>query len=440
MPEKNQMGKGPEKRHFIHEKIVKPKLTRFQILRRLLLLGCGAVLFGFLAAVTFAVSEPWAKKFLAVPETTESSSVSIPTDEPETTPAPTTTAPPKETKEEESETAPIEEVIRNEMERYPFGAEDLLSMYGGFNELVQDTNKGIVTIHSVKTQTDWFDNSVEIAGQYAGAVIAATPEEFFVLTPREAVSDAETIEVTLSDGSPALAQLKGVDKVSDMAVLRVDISTLEYSAKEGIKVLELGNSYAVKPGDLIFTAGAPAGMIFSNSIGTVSYVAKNVAVVDGNSRLFYTEASGQADQGTFLFNTKGQVIGWVTDDYHAEGDSMTVVRALSDYKSVLEKLSNGITAPYLGIMGQEVPESKRQEGMPLGIYISRAIADGPAYNAGIQSGDILTKLGENSIVTMRDFQNYLDKLKTGENVIVQIQRFDREEYVEMEYEVTVGAR
>lgn len=119
---------------------------------------------------------------------------------------------------------------------------------------------------------------------------------------------------------------------------------------------------------------------------------------------------------------------------------MTVVRALSDYKSVLEKLSNGITAPYLGIMGQEVPESKRQEGMPLGIYISRAIADGPAYNAGIQSGDILTKLGENSIVTMRDFQNYLDKLKTGENVIVQIQRFDREEYVEMEYEVTVGAR
>lgn len=40
---------------------------------------------------------------------------------------------------------------------------------------------------------------------------------------------------------------------------------------------------------------------------------------------------------------------------------MTVVRALSDYKPVLEKLSNGIAAPYLGMMGQEVPESKRQE-------------------------------------------------------------------------------
>lgn len=429
----------PDKRHFIHEKIIKPKLTRFQILRRLLLFGFGAVLFGFLAAVTFVVSEPLARKYLTEPETTESSSVSIPKDEPETTQAPTTEAPSDPT-DEESETAPIEEVVRSEVERYEFSAEDLLSMYAGFNELVQETNKGIVTVHAVKTQTDWFDNSVEIAGLYAGAVIAATPDEFLILTPREAVAGTEAVEVTLFDGTSVYAQLRGTDQVSNMAVLRIEVTALEESTAEKIKVLELGNSYAVKSGELVFTAGAPAGVVYSNTMGTVVYIAKNVSVVDGSSRLFYTGAAGAAAQGTFLFNVKGEVVGWVTDDYRSEGEAMTVIRALSDYKYVLEKLSNGIGAPYLGIMGQEVPENKRQEGMPLGIYISRALSDGPAYNAGIQSGDILTKIGESGIVTMRDYQNCLDKLNVGETVKVEIQRFDREEYVAIEYEVAVGER
>lgn len=432
----------PDKRHFIHEKIIKPKLTRFQIIRRLLLFGVGAVLFGFLAAVTFVVSEPWARKYLAEPETAESSSVSIPKDEPETTQAPTTAAPSESTKEEETETetAPIEEVIRSEVERYEFSAEDLFSMYAEFNDLVQETNKGIVAVHAVKTQTDWFDNPVEIAGLYAGAVIASTPDEFLVLTPREAASGAESIEVTLFDGTSVSAQVKGIDQVSNIAVLRIETAALEEGTEEKIKVLELGNSYSIKQGDILFAAGAPAGAVYSNSMGTVAYIAKNVAVIDGSSRLFYTNAAGQAAQGTFIFDAKGQVVGWVTDDYRSEGGSMTVIRALSDYKAVLEKLSNGIAAPYLGIMGQEVPESKRQEGMPLGIYISRAVADGPAYNAGIQSGDILTKIGENSIVTMRDYQNCLDKLSAGETIMVEVLRSDREEYVAMEYEITVGER
>lgn len=436
MPDKNT----EKKHHFINEKIIRPRLTRLQVVRRLLFWGIGAVLFGFLAAVTFVVSEPWARRYLSEPETAESSSVSIPKDEPETTPAPTTASPTETSDEEESETAPIEEVVRNEVERYEFGTEDLLSMYAGFNQLVQETNKGIVAVHAVKTQTDWLDNSVEVAGNYAGLVIAATPDEFFILTPREALSEAEEIEVTLYDGTLARAELQGMDQVSNMAVLRLGASELDEGVAEKIKVLELGNSYMVKQGDLVFTAGAPAGMIYSNSVGTVSYIAKNISTVDASTRLFYTGAAGQAAQGSYMFDAEGKIVGWVTDDYRAEGDSMTVVRALSDYKPVLEKLSNGIAAPYLGMMGQEVPESKRQEGMPLGIYISRAIADGPMYNAGIQSGDILTKIGESEIVTMRDYQNCLDKLEAGQAVHVEIQRFDLEEYVAMEYDVTVGAR
>ena len=89
MPDKDGRDNGPdngeEKRRFIYEKIVRPRLSKTQIVKRLLFLGVSAVLFGALAAVTFVVSAPLAKKYLVEEETEESSTISIPKDEPETT-------------------------------------------------------------------------------------------------------------------------------------------------------------------------------------------------------------------------------------------------------------------------------------------------------------------------------------------------------------------
>lgn len=437
MPDKDDLKNKPEKRRFINEKIIRPRLTRGQIFRRLLLWGAGAVLFGFLAAVTFAVSEPLAKRYLTEPEKEESSSISIPKDEPETS----TEAEPIETSSQAPpETEPIEEMVRAEMARYAFSVDDLVKMNTRLTELFQETDKGIVTVHSMRTQIDWFNNPVETSGLYAGAIIAATPEEYLILTPIGAVQNADSLEITFQNGDRVLGQLKGTDQISHMAVIRIAASDLGEDIKKQIKILELGNSYAVKQGELIFAGGSPAGIIHSVSIGNISYVAKNVSVVDGVSRLFYTDAGGDAGKGTFVFNMKGQVIGWATDDYKSDGGTMTVVRALSDYKGILEDLSNGLSAPYFGIMGLEVTEAKHQEGLPLGIYVNSAVIDGPAYNAGIQSGDIITQMGEISLVTMKDFQSCLDKLASGDVVTVEIQRYGRDAYMPIEYQVTIGAR
>ena len=207
-----------------------------------------------------------------------------------------------------------------------------------------------------------------------------------------------------------------------------------------IKVLELGNSYAAAQGDLVFACGSPAGVVHSISTGQISYVAKNMPVVDGSSRLFYTTVNANVPQGTFLLNTDAQLIGWATQDYAEENGFITMVYSLSDYKAVLEKLYNGIPAPYFGITGQEVSETMRQSGLPLGVYVNQVSADSPAYNAGIQNGDVITRIGEEKIVTMKDFQNCLETLSAGETVKVEIQRYGRESYSPIEYDVTIGAR
>ena len=226
-----------------------------------------------------------------------------------------------------------------------------------------------------------------------------------------------------------------------MAIVSVDVTQLEESTLESVTVLKLGNSYAVKQGDIIVALGSPAGMAHSVNYGFVSYVLRNVQVADGVTRLLYADVKGNANKGTFLVNASGEMIGWVTDQYKNEGsEDMTVIMPISDYKSILEKMSNGIPVPYLGIKGQEVTVAMTDNGLPFGVYVTDSIANGPAYNAGIQNGDIITKVGEKEIATIKDYQNAVENLRQGEVVNVIIQRNGIEEYKELEYQVTVGAR
>jgi len=155
-----------------------------------------------------------------------------------------------------------------------------------------------------------------------------------------------------------------------MAIVSVSTSSLGKALLEDVKALELGNSYSVKQGDLVIAVGGPAGMVHSTGYGFITYITKNVQVTDGITRILYSDVKGNAVTGTFLLNTAGQIIGWVTDEYKNDSSKdMTAAMAISDYKSILEKISNGGQYPYFGIRGQEVTAVMNGSGMPLGVYV-----------------------------------------------------------------------
>ena len=79
-------------------------------------------------------------------------------------------------------------------------------------------------------------------------------------------------------------------------------------------------------------------------------------------------------------------------------------------------------------------------GMPRGVYVVECRRNGPAYNAGVQSGDIITKIGEKNIETMSDYQIGVGQLREGDPVTVVVQRRGADEYIELEYQAIVGAR
>lgn len=443
MPEEHDSGKRPGdngKRRFINEKVVKPPITRRQMAKRALALLFVAVIFGIVAAVSFVVTMPFANRYLGEKPSNESSSISIPKDEPAES---TTEAEPENEVTTVAESEPIEDKVQSALENYRYTVDELNSMLGSLRQQVQKADKGIVVVHSVQQEVDWFDNPVETTGLYAGAVIARTSQELLVLTPEAAVEKADSIKVTFGDSKDVDGRMKQKDSTSGMAIVSVNVSDVEENTLKSVEVVPLGNSYTVREGDLVVAVGAPAGVVHSMNYGFISYVLRNAQMVDQHCRLLYSDVPADIEKGTFLLNTSGELIGWAMEAHQSDGSvrpGVTEIMGISDYKGTLERLSNGRGAPCFGIIGQEVSETMSIQGLPEGIYVMSTVADSAAYNAGIQNGDIITKVDGKELLSMKDFQGMMDNLECGQLINVTVERNGRDQYTQLDFQVTVGSR
>ena len=430
--------KKPEKkndRDFISEKIVRPAPSRKQVGTRMATAACAGVIFGVVSAVCFVLTRPILEQLSAGNRPT-TSAISIPKDELES---------PVEAMENErvaeTETEPVEEMVQTALEKYRYTVDDLNSMLNSLRGKAQTADKSVVVVHSVQQNTDWFDNPVETTGLYAGMIIAKTSQELLVLTPEAAVEQADSIKVTLGNGNDVSGHMKQKDAISGQAIVSISVQDISATQLRDLEPIPLGNSYQVQQGDLIAAVGSPAGVVHSMDYGFVSYVVRSNPMVDQHCRMLYSNILADAGKGTFLVNTDGELVGWAQESDSPEAsDRVTEVFGISDYKGILEKLSNGQAVPCIGIVGQEVTDAQVENGLPAGIYVMNAVTDKPAYNAGIQNGDILTELAGEPVTSMKEYQAALDKMTCGQVVHVTVARNGRDTYTELEFDVTVGSR
>ena len=237
MPEKNE-----DKSHrFINETIVGSPSSKGRALRRLIWTVFCAALFGVVAAVCFALSLPLVQRGLKKP-IRESTQITIPRDELETSAVETTES------SAQTQTEGIDEVVRSEMEKYKhnYTIEDFNAMYDNLRTIADRAGDGVVSVHSIKHQTDWFDNPIETTGQFAGVIIVKTEEEVLILTPEEAVEFADSIEVVFKNGTSLAGVVYQKDTIAKMAVVGVNITSMNEEQKNSLREISLGNSYAVK--------------------------------------------------------------------------------------------------------------------------------------------------------------------------------------------------
>ena len=95
----------------------------------------------------------------------------------------------------------------------------------------------------------------------------------------------------------------------------------------------------------------------------------------------------------------------------------------------------------MGIIGTSVTEEVSEtQNMPLGAYVINVDPDSPAMGAGIQSGDVITKVGTENILDYEDYSNAISQLSPGIDTVITVQRFSRGTYTELTFEAELSKK
>ena len=328
--------------------------------------------------------------------------------------------------------------------------EDYADVVEKLNQASSEVRKSIVTITQADT-TAGGPVEKEAGGSASGILIADNGQELLVLTENSVTDGADSWLIRMADGSSQQAALKARDKNTGLAVLSISRSQITSESWEAIETAMLGNSNTVSIREPVLAWSRESGNAQRQSFGTIQDESHQVTITDMELDVLPTDMTFTQTENGALFNLRGEVVGLVMPNMKEAGDTAAsddaagkndaVVYGISDLKSTIQLLSNGKSVPYIGIRGKMVDETTEQaEGVPEGFYVTEVAADSPAMAAGIQSGDILTKLGASEITSFDGYHNTLLNTKTGDELKITGQRRGNDGYKEIEFVAKVGSR
>ena len=327
--------------------------------------------------------------------------------------------------------------ITNEVQMTPQSFERL---YAALHQTAVEAEKALVTVTGSVSNTDWFDNTYENSSKGAGLIIDENGRELMILTNKDVTEGAETVSVTFCDGKTADARIVKTDSNTGLQTVGVELSDIDEETMDQITTAKLGNSsYDTLAGTPVIAIGNPLGIKGSETYGLVTSNTNEEQMTDFNAHLITTDIYGSSNASGVIINYNGRVLGIITDQYaEADTENMITAYSISDMKNVIERLANGRDEVYMGIYGIDVTEEAVAEyGVPKGAYVTGTIAGSPAMTAGIQSGDIIVKMGDTEITNFSDYTLALSTLKDEDEVSVTVQRFSRGGYQEMTFKAEV---
>ena len=418
---------------FIKEKVKERPVNKRKLLKRTIITASMAVIFGLIACFTFLVLEPVFSNWLYPEE--DPAPVQLQEEAANEEMLPEDMVLETES-EEEKESTPVTSTV---VQKIDMSVSDYQKLYSNLYKLVQDAAKSMVTVTGVVSDVDWFNNTYENKGQTAGLIVADNGKELMILTEKETVEQAEKVHVTFCDSTQVTATLKQSDPTTGLAVICVNLTDIAEETKEIIKAAKLGssNSGSGLLATPVIALGRPMGNVSSVAYGMITSMDTVLNLTDGNYRLLTTDIYGSTNGSGVLINLNGQVLGIISQRNNSS-DAKNLVSALgiSDLKSNIEKLSNGQAMATLGIYGTDVPEEiQESQGVPAGAYVTGIVMDSPAMVAGIQSGDVVVKLGTEEIATFQEYNKEMMSLVPDSQITITIMRQGQDEYQEMAVDV-----
>lgn len=264
------------------------------------------------------------------------------------------------------------------------------------------------------------DSAVSPASEGSGIIATS---DGYIITNAHVVDGADSLKVITSDGTTYDAKLIGSDSMTDLAVIKVDATDLTAA--------EFGSSEDLVVADPVIAIGNPGGLQFNSSV-TIGYVsALNRSVT--NSETGYTMECIQTDaainpgnSGGALVNMYGQVIGINSSKIVATGyeglgfaipidDALPIISDLKEYGYVKDRAMLGISGQYLDSW------TANFYGLPSGMYVA-SITNESVSNAGVQKGDVITKIDDTDVTSANTISGYIAKKKPGDTVTLSVTR------------------
>ncbi len=285
---------------------------------------------------------------------------------------------------------------------------------------------------------DWFDQffnnpfghqiQPEQRASGSGVIIS---DDGYIITNNHVISDggdgvADEITVTMSNKKTFKARVIGKDPSSDLAVLKID--------GNGFPFLLYGNSDNVKLGQWALAIGYPLTLETTVTAGIISAKGRNIGINQRQSQtpiesFIQTDAAvNQGNSGGALINTEGQLIGINSAIYAPNGTYAGYSFAIP--VNLVKKIVNDlikygdVKRPYLGV---QVNEEKFDAGD--GAHIGSVAKDGAAAAAGLQRGDIITKINDVPVNSWTELQATVSSYNAGEKVNITYKRNGQEKTV-----------
>lgn len=338
------------------------------------------------------------------------------------------------------------------------------SQTGTVAQVAKDAMPSVVTIStmSVEEMRSFFGGTQQykVEGAGTGVIVGKNDSELLIATNNHVVEGATSLSVGFIDQESVAGEVKGTDVDNDLAVVAVKLSDIPDDTMKQIKVATVGDSDDLQLGDQVVAIGNALGYGQSVTSGYVSALDRDLTLTDqsgttiNSTGLIQTDAAiNEGNSGGALLNMKGELIG-INEAKTASSSTGTAVDnigfaiPIDKAEKSLQQLMNLTTrekvdasqASYLGIAGQDVSEeAKELYGIPSGVVIAEVVKNGPADEAGVKKGDILTGLDGRSIGSMEQLQDVLQYYAAGEKVDIVVQHSDNGSYQEQTLSITLGS-
>ncbi|MCW5964512.1 MAG: Do family serine endopeptidase [Bryobacterales bacterium] len=274
------------------------------------------------------------------------------------------------------------------------------------------------------------DGARRSRGAGSGVVVSA---EGYILTNNHVVEDADEVSVTYFDGRSTKAKVVGTDPATDLAVLKVDVKDLH--------PIDFANSETVEVGDLAFAIGNPLGIGQTVTMGIVSATGRGsmgiIGVSNGNAGyedFIQTDAAiNRGNSGGALITADGRLMGINTAIVSSSGgnDGIGFSIPVNMARFVMDQLiANGkVQRAMIGALLQDVDDSMAKAlGMdrPMGAMVNEVMPGKPAQKAGVQAGDVITKVEGREMRNQSQARNTISMMKPGSKINLTVNRDGKE--------------